>query len=159
MPENFFDFRQPCIWASRAAPGGFITKTFQGLNLISFGELIWLICYLPMKRIWRKSTVWLSFEWINHNMRNNRICYVSCLQGEAMFFPNYGFSLGLQPHPTLSRGVVVLWFRLPTQSFRRTVLVFTNFWPSMGLHRNELILYILQTNCLETTDGHLLLKV
>ena len=50
-----------------------------------------------------------------------------CLQGEAMFFPNYGFSLGLQPHPTLSRGVVVLWFRLPTQSFRRTVLVFTNF--------------------------------
>ena len=49
-----------------------------------------------------------------------------CLQGEAMFFPNYGFSLGLQPHPTLSRGVVVLWFRLPTQSFRLTVLVFTN---------------------------------
>ena len=43
-----------------------------------------------------------------------------------MFFPNYGFSLGLQPHPTLSRGVVVLWFRLPTQSFRFTVLVFSN---------------------------------
>ena len=54
-----------------------------------------------------------------------------CLQGEAMFFPNYGFSLGLQPHPTLSRGVVVLWFRLPTQSFRHTVLVFTNFYEIM----------------------------
>ena len=79
-----------------------------------------------MKQICRKSTVWVSSEWINHNMRNNRICYVSCLQGEAMFFPNYGFSLGLQPHPTLSRGVVVLWFRLPTQSFRHTALVFSN---------------------------------
>ena len=85
--------------------------------------------------------MWVSFEWINHNMRNNRICYVSCLQGEAMFFPNYGFSLGLQPHPTLSRGVVVLWFRLPTQSFRRTVLVFTNFltdiYEIMWLHSNK----------------------
>ena len=67
----------------------------------------------------KKSTVWVSFEWINHNMRNNRICYVWLPAGRSYVFPQlWIFSWGLQPHPTLSRGVVVLWFRLPTQSFR-----------------------------------------
>ena len=93
------------------------------LSLLESSDGRWII----WNKFEEKSTVWVSFEWINHNMRNNRICYVWLPAGRSYVFPQlWIFSWGLQPHPTLSRGVVVLWFRLPTQSFRLTVLVFTN---------------------------------
>ena len=57
-------------------------------------HLVDILSYLPVKEIWRKSTVWVSFEWINHNMRNNRICYVAACREKLCFSPIMDFLLG-----------------------------------------------------------------